>query len=79
MGEPDEAGATWAFELEPDGSGTLLRQRASMGPGPSGTTAAIERMPDKEERIIARRLEEWKAGMQAVLAGIKASAESGAG
>jgi len=78
VGEPSEAGATWSFELEPDGDGTLLRQRASMGPGPSGTTMAIERMPDKEERIIARRLQEWQAGMQAVLAGIKATAESGA-
>jgi uncharacterized protein YndB with AHSA1/START domain len=76
VGEPDSAGATWSFELEADGTGTVLRQRATMGPGPSGTTAAIERMPDKEERIIARRLQEWEAGMQAVLNGIKAEAEA---
>jgi hypothetical protein len=46
-----------------------------MGPGPSGTTRVIEQMPDKEERIIARRLEEYQAGMTAVLAGIKAAVE----
>jgi uncharacterized protein YndB with AHSA1/START domain len=79
VGDPVSPGATWSFELEADGTGTVLRQRASMGPGPSGTTAAIERMPDKEERIIARRLEEWKTGMQAVLSGIKAEAEGRAG
>jgi hypothetical protein len=46
-----------------------------MGPGPSGLTPAIEKMPDKEERIIARRLEEWQANMAATLSGIKGLAE----
>ena len=46
------------------------------GPGSSGTTAAIERMPDKEERIIERRLQEWDVGMRAVLDGIKADVEA---
>lgn len=77
--DPGFAAATWTFDLEPDGSGTRLRQHASMGPGPSGTTAAIDRMPDKEERIIERRLQEWQRGMDAVLAGIKAEAEARAG
>jgi uncharacterized protein YndB with AHSA1/START domain len=74
----EEAGASWSFELAPDGDGTRVRFRAQMGPGTSGTTAAIERMPDKEERIIERRLQEWDAGMRAVLDGIKADVE-GAG
>jgi hypothetical protein len=33
-------------------------------------------MPDKEERIIARRLDEHRANMQRTLEGIKALAES---
>jgi len=33
-------------------------------------------MPDKEERIIARRLEEFERNMQATLEGIKQLAEA---
>jgi hypothetical protein len=32
-------------------------------------------MPEKEERIVARRLEEWEANMRATLEGIKRLAE----
>jgi hypothetical protein len=38
-------------------------------------TIAITNMPDKEERIVARRLEEWRRSMQATVEGIKALAE----
>ncbi len=68
--------ASWRFELEPEGAGTRLRQSARMGPARSGLTAAIEARPDKEERIIERRLEEWRANMQATVEGIKQLAES---
>ncbi len=66
VGLGDESGATdvWRFELTPDGEGTALRQWARMGPGPSGLTQAIERWPDKEERIVEGRLREWRTGME---------------
>jgi hypothetical protein len=32
-------------------------------------------MPDKEERIVARRLQEWERNMRATVEGIKALAE----
>ena len=76
VGDPDNPSATWGFELEPQGEGTLLRQRARFGPGPSGLSAVIERMPDKEERIIERRLEEHRANMQRTVEGIKSLAEN---
>jgi len=63
---PGSVGATWGFEVEPTGS--LVRQWGRMGPGASGTTVAIAAQPDKEARIVARRLEEWLTGMQANLA-----------
>jgi uncharacterized protein YndB with AHSA1/START domain len=69
--DPSFPAATWRFELEPERDGTRLRYRAQMGPGPSGMTAVIEQMPDKEERIIARRLDEWAANMTATITGIK--------
>jgi uncharacterized protein YndB with AHSA1/START domain len=72
---PEGTAAAWRFELEPDGDGTTLRQWARMGPGPSGLTSAIEAYPDKEERIVARRLEEWERNMRATLEGIKGLAE----
>ena len=58
---------------------TRLRQWARLGPGPSGLSMAIESMPDKEQRIIARRLEEHRTNMTATLAGIKDLAERAAG
>jgi uncharacterized protein YndB with AHSA1/START domain len=73
----DSVAASWRFELEPDGGGCRLRQWARMGPGSSGLTAAIEARPDREERIIERRLGEWRRNMQATVEGIKARAESG--
>jgi len=45
-----------------------------LGPGPSGITGAIERMPDKEARIIARRIDEHRADMARVLDAIAAAA-----
>jgi hypothetical protein len=47
-----------------------------MGPAPSGLSAAIDARPDREERIVARRLEEWQRNMTATVQGIKALAES---
>jgi uncharacterized protein YndB with AHSA1/START domain len=75
--DPDNPSASWRFELEPDGDRTTLRYGCVLGPGPSGLSAAIEQRPDKEERIIERRLEEHRANMQRVLDGIKALAEEG--
>jgi hypothetical protein len=75
--DPDNPGAQWLYEIEPLDEGRCrLRHRVRLGPGPSGLTPAIERMPEKEDRIIERRLEEHRANMQAVVDGIKQLAES---
>ena len=75
VGDPATPAARWRFEVVPDGDGCVLRQHFQFGLGPSGLTAAIERMPDKEERIVARRLEEHTANMEMTIAGIKRAAE----
>jgi len=64
---PAGVGATWGFEVEPASNGSLVRQWGRMGPGASGTTVAIAAQPDKEARIVARRLEEWLTNMRANL------------
>lgn len=80
---PDGRFATWRFTLEPQirtppaEPRTTLTFVAQMGFGPSGMTPAIEARPDKEEQIVAHRLEEWRANMQATVEGIKSLAEGG--
>ena len=74
--DPDKPGARWRFDLEQIPSGTRLRYHYTMGPGRSGTFAAIKANPDKEARVIARRLGEVKANMKRTLAGIKQLAET---
>jgi Polyketide cyclase / dehydrase and lipid transport len=75
--DPDEPTATWRFDLTPRDGGTDLRQWARMGPGRSNLNRAIEAMPDKEERIVAGRLREWQAAIDANLAAFKELAERG--
>ncbi|HET9876163.1 MAG TPA: SRPBCC family protein [Mycobacterium sp.] len=69
------ASATWGFEVDPTSDGAIVRQWGRMGPGRSGLSLAIAARPEKEGRIVARRLTEWEAGMRANLAGIKALIE----
>lgn len=74
--DPERPGARWRFDLEPAGTKTRLRFRYTMGPGASGTTAAITSKPDKEGRILRRRLDEVQANMQRTVEGIRDAAES---
>lgn len=69
--------ASWRFDLIPDGDGTVLRQWAQIGPGPSNLTKIISSMPEHEAEIVAMRLGELQANMQKTVEGIKSLAESG--
>jgi hypothetical protein len=73
--DPDNPSSSWWFELEQEPGGVRLRQGTRMGPAPSGLTIAITAMPDKEERIVARRLAEYETNMRATVEGIKSVAE----
>lgn len=75
VGDVDNKVARWRFDLAPDGARSTLRFSAEMGPGPSGLTPAIERMPEHEEAIVAGRLAEWSSNMTRTVDGIKALAE----
>lgn len=67
--------ASWGFEVEPASKGTLIRQWARMGPAPSGLSIPIAAQPDKEARIVARRLSQWQENMQANLEWIRSRVE----
>lgn len=77
VGDPARPAALWRFSLERADGGTRLRQWVRMGPGRSGLSAAIERMPDKEEKIVFVRMREFEANMTRTLARIKERVESG--
>lgn len=75
VGGAEDPGATWRYVLEGDDRETSLRFEVTLGPGLSGTTMAIASMPDKEDRIIHRRISELNANMRRTVEGIKAAAE----
>lgn len=77
VGPPGDPSAQWRFELSPEGAGTRVTQWMRMGPARSYLNVAIDAMPDKESRIIRRRLAEHRSNMEATLQGIKALLESG--
>ncbi|MCB0929447.1 MAG: SRPBCC family protein [Mycolicibacterium insubricum] len=70
QGDGGQPMASWGFEVEPDRGGTLVRQWGRMGPGRSGLSEVIDQMPEKEARIIDRRLAGWREGMRANLRAI---------
>ena len=72
-------GSRWRYDLTPQDGRTRLRYSVSIGPGPSGLSIAIEAMPDKEPRIIMRRLKEHHANMHRTVLGIRGLAEGGYG
>ncbi len=74
--DPDNPGARWRFEASAIAGAVRLRYSVVIGPGPSGISAAIESMPDKEPRILFRRVAEHRANMTRVVEGIKAAAEA---
>jgi hypothetical protein len=67
--------ATWRFGVEPAPRGTWLWQSVRIGPARSGLSLAIDRMPEREEALVAHRLNELRASIEVTLSGIKNLAE----
>jgi uncharacterized protein YndB with AHSA1/START domain len=73
---PADPTAVWRFRLQPKDGGTLLSQWMQLGPGRSGLSYAIERMPEKEQKIVFVRLREFEQNMAFTLERIKQLAET---
>ncbi|GAA4917717.1 SRPBCC family protein [Streptomonospora salina] len=73
--DPAHPMAVWRYSVEPQDGGAVLLQSVRLGPGRSGLTAAIDRMPDLEEQLVIGRLDELRTGMEITLRGIRARAE----
>jgi hypothetical protein len=76
VGNVDHPSALWRFDLVEHDGATTLSEWMRMGPARSGINGAIDAMPDKESRILERRLSEHRSNMAATLAGIKDLAEA---
>jgi uncharacterized protein YndB with AHSA1/START domain len=77
VGGPDGPAATWRFTLRPEDGGTRLTEWMRLGPGRSGLSLAIDRMPDKEQKIVFVRMRELETNMTGTVAAIKERAEAG--
>ena len=75
VGDPAEPAAHWRFRLEPKDGGTEFSEWVQLGPGRSGLSLAIDRMPDKEQKIVFVRMREFERNMTATLDHIKQLAE----
>ena len=73
---PREPDRRLAFPPRAHGRGNQLSQWMQMGPAPSGLSFAIERMPDKEQKIVFVRMREFEQNMGFTLQQIKKLAES---
>ncbi|PPS77013.1 MULTISPECIES: SRPBCC family protein [Streptomyces] len=73
--DPDNPSAIWRFSLEPQDDGTLLREWMQMGPARSGLSFAIDRMPEKEQKIVFVRMREFETNIGITLEAIKKMAE----
>ena len=73
--DPENPTALWRFTLEPADGGTRLREWMQMGPARSGLSYAIDRMPDKEQKIVFVRMREFENSITSTLAAIKKRAE----
>ena len=77
IGRDGDVSSIWRYTIHDVGEGAArLDYWFQMGPGRGGLNYAIEAMPDKEVRIVARRLEEHRVNMERVVAGVKALAEA---
>ena len=75
VSDPENPVATWTFSLEPTDRGTRLTYTARLGPGRSGLTMLMRRSPDRAQEILQRRLNQFRASLQATVDGIRDRAE----
>ncbi|MEV6117736.1 SRPBCC family protein [Streptomyces sp. NPDC052109] len=73
--DPADPSAIWRFRLRPENGGTELSEWMQLGPGRSGLSVAIERMPEKEQKIVFVRLREFEQSIATTLEHIKRQAE----
>ncbi|MFC8513341.1 SRPBCC family protein [Streptomyces sp. NPDC057257] len=74
--DPADPTAIWRFRVHAGDGGTELSEWMQMGPGRSGLSPAIDRMPEKEQQIVFVRMREIEQSITLTLDRIKQLAES---
>jgi hypothetical protein len=74
--DPAAPSAVWRFRLQAKDGGTDLSEWMQLGPGRSGLSVAIDRMPEKEQKIVFVRLREFENAITSTLGHIKKRAEA---
>jgi hypothetical protein len=74
--DPANPSALWRFRLEPKDGGTELSEWMQLGPARSGLSFAIDRMPDKEQKIVFVRMRELERSITVTLEQLKTLAEA---
>lgn len=74
--DPEHPAAIWRFRVEPRDGGTELSQWMQLGPARSGLSFAIDRMPEKEQKIVFVRMREFERNMTSTLECFKKWAEA---
>ncbi|MCI3279329.1 SRPBCC family protein [Streptomyces cylindrosporus] len=74
--DPADPTAIWRFRVHAGDGGTELSEWMQMGPGRSGLSPAIDRMPEKEQQIVFVRMREIEQNITLTLDRIKQLAES---
>jgi hypothetical protein len=72
-GDEDVPFAHWEYELQPQGSTTLVKQSFTHGPGDSGLRAGVRRYPDQAAEVIKGRLDQLSANMCTTLAAMESA------
>ena len=75
VGDTTNPGSVWRFTLQGKDGGTELTQWMQLGPGRSGLSFAIDRMPEKEQKIVFVRLREFENAIINTLGQIKTRVE----
>lgn len=75
VGDAAHPSAVWRFRVASADGGTRLSEWMQLGPGRSGLSLAIDRMPDKEQKIVFVRMREFEKNMAVTLERIKTLAE----
>lgn len=75
VGDVDAPTAVWRFDIAETTDGSNLTMTARLGAGRSFLRAIVRRYPDQGERLVARRMEEWRVNMRATVEGVRALLE----
>jgi hypothetical protein len=75
VGDVDCPTAIWRFDIAEASLGSTLTMTAHLGAGRSFLRSIVRQYPEQGERLVGRRLEEWRSNMRSTVEGVRALLE----